>query len=292
MRPSILLAPGFAILLLFTVSTVPAGAQLKQIMNDDFESGDPLTHWSSYTSDGIPACDCYFSGDCPEGMFCNWGVLTQEDSCFWVEVKPNGVVGAGCNEPHFGGWTAGICDGICAPIDLGSLLGGEPVDLVSKAVQLWAESMLVPAADGGGEPLPDLAEAALALDFSGEDIAFLIGRETANLLFQTTDLGFYDHFCHYEAGYPVTPEFYVDLSGDSCRQQIGWLTAEALAAEILEPGAAAPLLSQIADHCPDWQQRFAPRCSGSGALDCLTQDVEDKAHYLRTYRGPGPGPEV
>ena len=283
---------GLALFVALTLLALPAGAQLDPVMEDDFESGDPLTQWSSYTDSGIPACDCYFSGDCPAGMFCDWGTLTQEDTCFWVEVKPNGTVGAGCDEPHIGGWTAGICDGICAPTNLGSLLGGEPADLVSKAVQLWAESMLVPAADGGGEPLEDLAEAALALEFSGDDVSMLIGRETANLLFQTTDLGFYDHFCHYEAGKPVTPDLYVDLSGDSCRQQIGWLTAEALAAEILRPGAAGAILAQIAGHCSDWQQRFAPRCEGESALACLTGEIEDKAHYLSTYRGPAPDPSV
>ncbi|MCB1036676.1 MAG: hypothetical protein KDD47_22820, partial [Acidobacteria bacterium] len=109
--------------------------------------------------------------------------------------------------------------------------------------------------------------------------------------YETTDLGFYDHFCHYEAGQPVTPDLWVDLSGDSCRQQIGWLTAEALAAEILETGSAGPLLRGISGHCPDWRQRFAPRCAGDGALDCLRQAVEDKAHYLKTYRGPAPKPE-
>ncbi len=251
------------------------------LFSGGFESGDILSEWSEYEDSSRLHCDCYFSGDCVAGMFCSYGSLTVEDNCFFRLHKPSGVPFAGCQGAHFGAWTLGICDGVCLPTSAGSAFGLEDRQTLADGVRLWAQALLGPAAVGGGPVDPELAAQARSLPLAEESLPDLLGRETANLLFLTSAVGFYDHFCHFEGG-DHSPDYFVDLSEDSCRLRAGELAAEALAVAVEGRGDLEKGLEGIRDACPAWRTMFAPRCVGESAIECLAQQIAGTAEMLTT----------
>lgn len=258
-----------------------SGRTLSLIFKDDFESGN-TTKWSvTMPPPDTPNCNCYFSGDCNSGMFCDWGPAGPftEDICNWRVPKPNGVPGGGCNIDHEGG-PGPICDGYCSPSSNGSIFGHEEPELVIAAIQIWTRAMMEPALAGGGPMAADLAEEALNLPFKNPDAALLAGRHVADMLSLSVGLVFYEFFCHFEY-HPNEPGNVIDLSGDPCRYEAGRLTMEALVAEMSQPGDAAAIVNRIPTFCPDWSQMFGPRCpSGPQSLNCLLMRIEGAARFL------------
>ena len=68
----------------------------------------------------LPNCNCYFNNDCPaEKPICKLTLTgggptspTDPDrACEWMEPKPTGGPGTGCDQPYDG--FGGPCDGIC-----------------------------------------------------------------------------------------------------------------------------------------------------------------------------------
>ena len=233
----------------------------------------------------MPNCSCYFSGDCFSGEFCNYGPgsFGTEDICNWRDVKPNGVPGTGCSVIHVGAWGGPICDGLCQPSTAGSQLGSEPAELIARGIRLWGDAILLPALAGGGPIDPDLAAEVLALPFDKPSSAWELGRQVADLLVLTADIGIYDHFCHYEHGEPDDPSLFVDLSNDPCRARAGQLTVEALAAAYQQPGSAQSFIKELPETCGGWHNMFTLRCpAGPSALDCVRERIEDAAVFLST----------
>ncbi|MBT8130782.1 MAG: hypothetical protein KJO35_00820 [Gammaproteobacteria bacterium] len=235
-----------------------------------------------------PPCTCYFGGDCPSGMFCDYGPggFTAEDICAWRNVKPNGVVGAGCyieSNLTTGEWVADICDGVCVGFQRGSSIGLENQALVTQTIAYWGVAMLDPSAAGGGPVDPQMAAQAMAVPFTVADVPLVLGRQTADALAMAAGEPFHEYFCHYEA-YPEDKDPpVVDLAGDTCRITSGQLTVQALIAAIQTPGSAAGIMRNITDACPDWQNMFATQCAaGPGALKCAVNFIEQQAQFLRT----------
>lgn len=258
------------------------------IFGDLFESGDTLG-WDDTVFTVLPNCNCYFSGDCAGGSFCDWGVLTNEDTCVWRQNKPNGVPGAGCDVPYDGPWIGGICDGACADSASGSSLGSEDPALIEEGTRLWAAALLQPAAAGGGPIDPHLAKAAQLLDFQSPNAGMVLGRQVADLLATVGVPGFAEHFCFFE-GHPgdQNSDLWIDLSDDPCRLNAAWIAVDALLAELHEPGSCSEMIAEIEAFCPDWQEMFGPRCTGEDTLTCLEQRIADLAVFLETpriYRG-------
>lgn len=235
-----------------------------------------------------PPCTCYFSGDCPGGTFCNYGPgsFATEDICVWRDIKPNGVPGAGCSRESnltTGQWTPDICDGVCTSPSAGSPIGLENQATVIQNILHWGDAMINPSAAGGGPVDETLAAEAQAMSFTVAGTPLVLGRQTADALAMAAGEPFHNYFCHWE-GHPEdeNPPV-VDLAGNDCLITSGRLTIQALAAEIARPGSAAPIMKEIVNVCPDWQQMFGTQCApGPGALNCAVQFIEAQAHFLRT----------
>ncbi len=256
------------------------------IFGDEFEVGDD----SAWSQGFRETCTCYFSSDCFSGSFCDYGPggFGTEDICTWVDNKPDGNPGTGCDLPHTGPWGGPICDGLCTASSLGSRIGREPQSLIQQGVQLWADALLLPAEAGGGPPDPALVEAVLGLGFESPEIAMNLGRQVNDVLILAGSPGFYEHFCHYEQ-HPdePNPDIWVDLSEDACRANAARLAVDALLAELVEPGSGGGFIGQIAKVCGDWQQLFSSPCAaGPKALDCVEQRIEDAAVFIATPRAP------
>ena len=236
-----------------------------------------------------PPCTCYFSNDCPSGSFCNYGPgsFATEDICVWRDIKPDGVVGAGCSiesDLTTGAWTPDICDGVCSPAGLGSPIGFENTALVAETIEYWGAAMLDPSEAGGGPVDPVLAARALDMPFSGDNVPFVIGRQTADALAMAAGEPFHYYFCHYEGHPEDEDQPVVNLAGDSCRVAAGRITIRALAEELKSPGAARRIMPEIEKVCPtQWQSLFLTQCeAGPGALACAIEFIAAQAHFLRT----------
>ena len=237
------------------------------------------------TNPDQPPCNCYFSGDCPSGMFCNWGPggFSTEDICAYRDIKPNGVPDAGCSIEWDDPFLLGICDGFCSPSSDGSVIGLEDPDLVAQSIAIWGDAMMNPSEAGGGPVDGDLADAAQAVPFTSDAIPMMLGRHAADALAMASGDAFHDYFCHWE-GHPDdgNPPV-VDLSGDTCRITAGRLTIKALIAEIRSPGSAPDFMNSIPDVCPNWQEMFSTQCpSGPEALNCAIGFIQAQAYYLTT----------
>lgn len=243
--------------------------------------------WSD-TQPLLPNCDCYFSSDCeaPNG-FCDWGVLTMEDGCLWRLNKPEGTVGAGCDEVYNGTWIAGICDGTCSPSRSGSSLGWEERSVLVQGIQGWAAAILEPALAGGGPIDPDQAKQIEGLPFRGSHSAVNLGRQIADVFVRAGIPELYDHFCHFES-HPDQhePALDVDLSNDPCRAQVAQQAIDALIAEILEPGRAATTFAQLPAACGARFDLFEPRCpAGPDAMACVAKRIAATAEFLTIPHG-------
>lgn len=265
---------------LLLAAAAPAAAQV-EIFADAFEIGS-AGRWSSTMPPSTPSCNCYFSGDCLGG-FCDWGSLPAEDTCTFAVPKPQSVPGAGCFQDHPGPFQGGICDGFCTVSTSGSTLGGFAPAVLAEGVWLWSEAALRPSEAGGGPFDPVLTAAALALPI-GEEQSMLLGRHVASLLSEAAGIGFYDYFCHFEAGDP-SPDWFVDLADRKCRLNAGRLAAQALAAELLEPGAGTPILAGVETFCGAEMPDFGANCgAGPEALPCLDARIRDLVVFLTTPR--------
>ncbi len=259
------------------------------IFADGMESGD--TGWWSATEPETPFCNCYFSSDCGgTNNFCDWGPggPSTEDICIWRLGKPNGNPGTGCDIPHEGEWGGDICDGICAPSNLGSTMGWEELSLIQQAVELWGEALLRPAEAGGGPFDPLIVEELERIPFQSPLSLNSIGREVADLLNLAGTPAFYPYFCHFEQ-HPgkVDETLLIDLSGDACRAGVGRLLVQGLLSELHTPGSCGSLIAQVPETCPEsWQGLFAPMCpEGAEALDCVRARVEALGTFMRTPKG-------
>jgi hypothetical protein len=282
-RPPVPGAAALAVAVL-VLAAAPAAAQIT-VFEDGFEIGTP-GRWSVTEPPSLLVCDCYFSNDCGGG-FCDWGILTEEDNCTFSVPKPQGLPNAGCFDEFPGPWSGGICDGRCVPSSAGSSHGGLDPVVLAEGVDLWSEAVLIPAAAGGGPVDPGLAAQALALPI-GEEPSMLLGRQVASLMSEASDIGFYDYFCHFEAGDPSS-EWFVDLAGDPCRLNAGRLAARALAAELTLPGSGSGHVAEIPLHCAGRKLRFGAACAGGpDAVACLDGRVRDLARFLTTPRPGAP----
>ncbi|HRC88269.1 MAG TPA: hypothetical protein PK413_21990, partial [Thermoanaerobaculia bacterium] len=254
------------------------------IFADGFESGDTSAWAQTVQPPTLPVCNCYFSPDCLTGNFCDWGVLTSEDNCFWAIPKPQGGPGSGCTTDFEGPWAAGICDGYCVPSSRGSRYATENREMLLEAISMWGTAILEPSAEGGGPVDPVMATRALALPFVGSHTALELGRHTNEVLTLAASADFYHHFCAYEMNPVATQhEIGIDLSSDPCRLEAGWIALDALSSEIRQPGTAVLVLGQIPQFCPSWQGVAGTRCGvGDAALSCLARRIEDLARYLTT----------
>lgn len=236
-----------------------------------------------------PPCTCYFSSDCPSGTFCNYGPgsFATEDICVWRDIKPDGVVGAGCyieSDLTTGAWIPDICDGVCSPTLSGSSIGFEDINAIATTIEYWGSAMLNPSEAGGGPVDPAFATRALDMPFDGPNVPLVLGRQTADALAMSAGEPFHYYFCHYE-GHPESEDPpVVDLSGDSCRVDAGRITIRALSAELRSPGSAKAIMAEILEVCPtQWQSLFATQCeAGPQALNCAIEFIGAQAHFLRT----------
>ena len=235
-----------------------------------------------------PPCTCYFSGDCPNGTFCNYGPgsFATEDICVWRDIKPFGVVGAGCSiesDLTTGAWTPDICDGVCTSSVQGSTIGLENTGLVAEAMLIWGQAMIDPSAAGGGPVDPKLAQRANDLQFSMPTIPIQLGRYAADALAMAAGEPFHDYFCHFEGHPEDENQPVVNLAGDTCRITSGQLTMQALASELQSPGTARAIMEDIPAACPNWQSLFTTQCkAGPEALNCAIKYIEAQAIFLRT----------
>lgn len=254
------------------------------IYEDDFDLGNP-NQWNQVIAPNmLPNCDCYFSGDCVSGNFCNWGPSGPftEDNCNFRIPKPGGIVNAGCHTDV--GSPGPICDGICSPTSSGSVFANEKQRLIEEAVEHWTEAMLRPAERTGGGPMdPTASQRALAVPFEEPFVSWTLGRHVADVLMLSASDRFYNFFCHFEFNME-TPDYYVDLSTQPCHLQAGYLSVRALLGEYLQNGQGVSELDRLRELCPGWQEMFAPRCPpGPNALECVKNRVRDAAVYLRTF---------
>ena len=250
------------------------------IFEDAFETGD-TSRWMPEPLP-VPNCNCYFSGDCFAGQFCNWGPAGPfiEDICNWRTPKPQGIPGNGCSEDV--GAPGPICDGYCSDSFRGSPFGNEDPALIREALVLWSEAILRPAVEGGGPVDPDLAEAALNLPFQTPQAAMILGRHVADILNLPGGITFYDHFCHFEHQMPYLDGF-VDLSGQSCLAESGRLLIQALLAELDRVDSSWDFIDRIPEPCEHWRQMFSSRCPpGEGTLACVQKRIADYAVFLTT----------
>ena len=254
------------------------------VFEDDFESG--FAPWQP-EGGAIPNCNCYFSGDCKAGEFCYWGPggPGTEDNCNWRLPKPQGLPGKGCTTDV--GNPGPICDGYCTPNRVGSLFGHEPSWLVIEGIQLWAEAMLAPARQGGGPMDPVLTEQAMSLVFHKPFMPELLGRHVADILTLTGGLAFYDFFCHHENDM-MTPDYYIDLTGNPCTASVSTLLIQGVVAEMESAGSAAEYVAEIRKVCPDWELRMPLRCMpGEDADACLERQIVGFALYMSVPRDMG-----
>ncbi|MEM1178132.1 MAG: hypothetical protein AAGM22_07305 [Acidobacteriota bacterium] len=262
--------------------TINATVTVVGVFADGFDYGH-LTAWDGLFPER-PDCFCYFSADCEAGSLCDYGPggFSTEDICSWVDGKPDGVPGAGCNLPHNGVWGGEICDGVCAPSASGSIFGHENPSLLRQGISLWTEAVLVPAEEGGGPLHATFMHELEQLEFTQPDAANILGRQVTDILILTGGLELYHYFCHHEQ-YPEAPKpsLWLDFSDQPCRAAIARLTIDSLLAAMDGDDPQTALL-QVPNQCGDWQEYISEKCRGDDALKCMGQQISSMAEYLTT----------
>jgi len=214
-------------------------------------------------------CDCYFSFDCAGSAFCDYGNLSIEDSCLWRTPKPQGQVGAGCDQ-DYDDW--GQCDGICNPPGLVQTFTQEHVGFLSEGISLWSDAFLTSARNGGGFPTTDTLVKVQALPFEDHRMPNMLGRAVVEILLISTGpdaVLFPDQGKNY-LSHEVAMR---DLSAAPLRVRAGELALQALVAEIQSAGAGQAWIQQIE---PDALNAplLANMCAGTNDVnDCLYQRV-------------------
>lgn len=208
-------------------------------------------------------CDCYFSSDCSGGMFCNWGNLSVEDTCFWRTPKPQGSPGANCDE-DFDNW--GQCDGICSPSNGPSPFRDESIRDLVEGLQLWGDAFTEAALAGGGPVDADLVDRIYSIPFYNPNMANDLGRVVVEVMMLSRGVDFFGSPQH--DGY-LSIDFQTNaLSEDDCAVQAGNLALEALIAEVRQAGSGAGLVDLIPASCFD-EGTLASVCQGADRNDCL-----------------------
>ncbi|MHC4948478.1 MAG: hypothetical protein ACYTG1_09475 [Planctomycetota bacterium] len=185
-------------------------------------------------------CDCYFSSDCEPGNFCNWGTLSEEDSCFWRTPKPQGNPGAGCDQ-DYNNW--GQCDGICELSEAESAYSVESLDNLTTGISLWGAALTDAARRGGGQPDAERVAAVRGLGYVEPRLADGLWRVTVEVLmltagsdvlrFPTSD------------GFRSEEALMKDLSADPALADLADLALRALLAEIRTAGSGRPFIDEI-----------------------------------------------
>lgn len=233
----------------------------------------------------LPDCVCYFSSDCPQGNTCDYG-NPFGSLCTFKQPKPEGVIGAGCDQPDSG--VGGVCDGLCVSPANGSSCGTEDVGALSETIRLWGEAVIGTAQQGGGLINQELAEEAASTPEDPE-CSNEVGRNAGGAL--TVALAGVEFLIHPDQPHVFAEHSVVDLSGDPCLVEGLNVVNEALIAEVNRPGAGEQVLQELPDLCPEIFDR-ALGCggvNGAGPLTCLEIRVEDIGSVLRTPR-PTPVP--
>ncbi|MEO1366084.1 MAG: hypothetical protein AAFX50_02820 [Acidobacteriota bacterium] len=263
-------------------STIRATVTVTGVFADGFDYGH-LGAWDGLVPER-PDCFCYFSFDCVDGEMCDYGPggFSTEDICSWVDGKPDGVPGAGCNLPHNGVWGGEICDGVCSPSRNGSIFGYENQGMIRQAVGLWTEAVLVPAEEGGGPLHETFLHELEQLDFTQPGAMEILGRQVADILILTGGMDLYHYFCHHEQ-YPENPKpsLWLDFSEQPCRVSLARLTIDSLLAG-MDGGDVHTALEQMPSQCADWQTFIVEDCRGDDAVKCLGHRINDMAVYLTT----------
>lgn len=256
------------------------------LFTDNFDFGH-LGAWDDLFPER-PDCVCYFSSDCAGGEFCNYGQggFSTEDICSWVDGKPEGVPGAGCNLPHNGVWGGEICDGVCQSSRAGSFFGHEDRELLRQGIALWTEAVLVPAEEGGGPLHATYMHQVEQLGFAQPEAAKILGRQVTDILILTGGQDLYHYFCHHEQ-HPEDPEpsLWLDFSDQPCRAAIARLTIDSLLAAI-DGNDPATALVQLPNQCSEWQSFVSEDCRGADTIKCLGEKITGMAEYLTTPSGP------
>lgn len=225
-------------------------------------------------------CDCYFSSDCASGQWCNWGSLSVEDSCWWRRPKPQGQVGANCDE-DYGDW--GQCDGKCTssaapnqPGGPGSAIANERPEMILAGIQSWADAFADAGLGGGGAPSGDAVTAIHAMPFNDLNITYGLWRFTSEMLILAAGP---------DALRPPTadaehPEYVVrDFSRDEAALRNFRLVIAALAAEIEELGSGRRILDGVELSALD-AAMFERICTSSDLRDCLYVRVQDLGQFI------------
>jgi hypothetical protein len=215
-------------------------------------------------------CDCYFSGDCETGNFCNWGVLSQEDSCFWKTPKPQGNVGVGC-EDEYGSF--GQCDGICSPSGPPS-----PPDVTEddiEVIRLWRDAFNAVSLSGGGtisrqyvQRIQNVGLDSVAADDLGKIVVelLLVTRGSEFVTFPTRT-GF------------RTEELTVAGIERGCRFDAGNTLVDAFISELETPYSGGTVLAKLDSTCLD-TGTLDRICAGEAPNACLYQRVVDMLGYF------------
>lgn len=220
-------------------------------------------------------CDCYFSGDCNSGQFCDWGNLSNEDSCFWRQPKPFGNIGAGCDE-DFNDW--GQCDGICADSAQTQMFTFEEPDMLLEAIALWGEAFTVTAAEGGGNPNLNLVDQVHNLPWSDPKTVNRTGKVVVELMLLT--LGEKAVVFPGFEGFQSEDLTVLDLSDDFCRIQTANAAIATLVAEMRQPGSGSVAFDGMRTDCLD-QRMLGRVCGGMADTgECLYGRIQDFADVL------------
>jgi hypothetical protein len=231
-------------------------------------------------------CDCYFGFDCEGGQFCDWGSsFTIEDGCWWRTPKPDGAVGAGCNQDY---GTYGQCDGKCAPLSAAapaSVVGSESPARLRQGVALWGQAFTDAARAGGGPPTRDAIARIDAIGFDDPSVSYALWRMVVEVMILARGPSF--------IVFPEADAFSLwdvaaaDLRDDPVALRNGDVVMRALIAEMLEAGRGRPVLERI-DAAGLDAGLYALICGGleGSGLDCLHERLAVIAAVLR---GTEPG---
>lgn len=214
-------------------------------------------------------CDCYFSGDCVSGQFCNWGSLPVEDSCFWRQPKPQGVIGAGCDQ-DFNNW--GQCDGICTGSASAGMFSEEDVPLLIQGVELWSEAFVEAAANGHGQLSDGLIQEIELLPFRSLEAPNDLGRIVIEIMMMARDEDFFvfPQFADFES-----KDVQVSgVSSNACDDTVSQLAVAGLAAEIGLAGSGAELIEQVPTHCLAGELLSRICADGLDARTCLYDRIQ------------------
>ncbi|MHC5110264.1 MAG: hypothetical protein ACYTHJ_10340 [Planctomycetota bacterium] len=188
-------------------------------------------------------CDCYFSGDCNPGMFCDYGNLGNEDTCFWRLPKPQGNVGTGCDE-IFNDW--GQCDGACTPSTLTQVFTFEDPETLAAGISLWGQAVNA-ASNGGGLPDADIVNRIHNLPYQDPDTVNRLGKIVIELMMITRGEKSLS-FPGFE-GFQSDDIQFIDVSGDACKMLAGNVVINALVAEIGQRGSGGMIMNDLPTAC-------------------------------------------